>query len=43
MTHKRSYKKAVPKDRALEEISDCAGSQFDPDLAASFIELMETE
>jgi len=43
MTHKRSYKKAVPKDRALAEIKDCAGSQFDPDLAASFIELMETE
>lgn len=41
MTHKSSYKNDISKEEALEEINNYAGSQFDPDLAASFIEMMK--
>lgn len=41
MTHKRPYKKTVTGKEALEEIKRCAGGQFDPELAALFIEMME--
>ena len=41
MTHKRPYKKAVTKKEALAEINRGAGGQFDPELAALFIEMME--
>ena len=40
MTHDRSYKKAISKENALKEIKDCAGSQFDSELAESFIEML---
>ncbi len=40
MTHKRSYKEAVTEEKALEEIKNCAGSQFDPVLAEVFIDMM---
>ena len=40
MTNDRPYSKAISKKEALEEIKDCAGSQFDPELAAKFIRLM---
>lgn len=40
MTNDRSYSKAVSKKEALAEIEKCAGSQFDPELAAEFIKLM---
>lgn len=40
MTEEQVYKKAVSKKEALREIKAQAGSQFDPELAAEFIELM---
>ena len=43
MTSNRPYSKAVSEDKALTEINDCAGSQFDPNLAQEFIELKVSE
>jgi diguanylate cyclase (GGDEF)-like protein len=43
MNHERPYSKAISKKEALEEINRCAGGQFDPKLAASFIEMMKKE
>ena len=40
MTNSRIYKEAVSHEEALEEIKKCAGTQFDPDLAIKFIEIM---
>jgi HD-GYP domain-containing protein (c-di-GMP phosphodiesterase class II) len=39
MSSTRSYRPAMSRDRVLAEISRCAGSQFDPNLAAIFIRL----
>ena len=41
MTNKRSYSDPISKSEALEEIKNCAGTQFDPVLAEKFIEIME--
>jgi diguanylate cyclase (GGDEF)-like protein len=40
MTEEQVYKEAISKAEALKEIEAEAGSQFDPKLAADFIELM---
>ena len=40
MTAGRPYKEAVSKEEALREIENCAGSQFDPELAGEFVEMM---
>ena len=40
ITHHRSYKVAQTEHDALEEIKRCAGTQFDPELAQSFVNLM---
>ena len=37
MTNGRTYKKALSKDQAIDELCNCAGSQFDPDLVEAFI------
>jgi len=42
MTSDRSYRRALPHEVALAEIERCAATQFDPDLAASFTENIET-
>ncbi|MGB0679672.1 MAG: HD domain-containing phosphohydrolase [Polyangiales bacterium] len=43
MTSDRSYRRALPHEVACEEIDRCAGSQFDPDLAANFGEVIEED
>jgi putative nucleotidyltransferase with HDIG domain len=41
MTNERPYSEALSKEEALAEIKRSAGSQFDPDLAAEFINLLK--
>ena len=43
MTHDRSYRKAVSKKEALEEIENCSGTQFDPELARIFVRMFKTQ
>jgi HD-GYP domain-containing protein (c-di-GMP phosphodiesterase class II) len=38
MTSTRPYRRALSPERALEEIESCAGTQFDPAIAALFVE-----
>ncbi len=38
MTEGRPYRAAVSRERALEELRDGAGSQFDPELVRTFVE-----
>ena len=37
MTHERSYKPTYSKERAIKELNDYSGTQFDPDLVELFI------
>ena len=37
MTTSRTYRKALPLEVAMNEIRRCAGTQFDPALAESFL------
>ena len=39
MKSTRSYRSAMPLDQVLEEIRQCAGTQFDPELAKVFVKL----
>lgn len=41
MTHGRSYKEAMSCRQALCEIKNCAGTQFDPGLAESFLKVFD--
>ncbi len=41
MTASRPYKKPISKEAALQEIERCTGTQFDPDIAAKFIEIIK--
>ena len=40
MTEDRPYRKAMDRGEAIEELQRCAGTQFDPDLVADFIDLL---
>ena len=43
MTEDRVYRKALSRETALEEICINAGTQFDPEVAQIFIDLIKTE
>ena len=43
MTRDRSYRKALSKERAIEEIKRCSGSQFDPKVVMAFLEVLRNE
>jgi HD-GYP domain-containing protein (c-di-GMP phosphodiesterase class II) len=43
MTSPRPYRHALTHDRALAEIDSCAGTQFDPVIAAAFCELWSSQ
>ena len=43
MTHQRVYQDGVNREAALAEIARCAGSQFDPGLAALFLKIVAGE
>lgn len=43
MRSNRSYRTARPHDQVIQEIRRCSGTQFDPKLAAAFIQLDFTE
>jgi diguanylate cyclase (GGDEF)-like protein/PAS domain S-box-containing protein len=42
MTHSRPYKDAMTVTEAINEIHKCAGSQFDPDIADIFINMIDS-
>lgn len=41
MTNDRPYRKAFQPDEALEEIQQCANSQFDPEIVFAFLKAFE--
>ncbi|MEZ4391963.1 MAG: response regulator [Polyangiales bacterium] len=43
MTSDRSYRRALPHEVAINEVEKCSGSQFDPDCANPFLEVIETD
>lgn len=43
MISKRPYKKEMTVEEALEEIRRCSGTQFDPVIAAEFVQMIEEE
>ena len=40
MTHDRAYSKAITKDKAIEELKRCSGTQFDPRLVEKFAKIV---
>ena len=43
MTSNRTYRKALPLEVALSEIRRCSGTQFDPELAETFLRIAPDE
>lgn len=43
MTSKRSYRDSLPLDVVKEEIARCSGTQFDPDIAKVFLDILNNE
>ncbi|MDZ7838131.1 MAG: hypothetical protein U5N58_09350 [Actinomycetota bacterium] len=41
MTNDRPYRKALTHKEALYQIKKCAGTQFDPEVAAEFVAIFE--
>jgi putative two-component system response regulator len=42
MTYDRPYRRAMTPERAFEQIREGSGTQFDPSVAAAFLEMMDT-
>ncbi|MFA5385796.1 MAG: hypothetical protein WC364_14270 [Eubacteriales bacterium] len=40
MTNDRSYRKTLPAEKALEELKNCSGIQFDPALVKNFLQII---
>lgn len=43
MTSKRSYRNAIPIEIVKEEFVKCSGSQFDPEIASVFLDILNNE
>lgn len=43
MTSKRTYRNALPLEVVKEEIERCSGTQFDPDIAKVFLDILNNE
>ena len=43
MTTDRPYRKALPKENALQEIKNCSGTQFDPKIVNVFLKVISEE
>ena len=43
MTSKRSYRNSLPLDVVKEEIEKCSGTQFDPEIAKVFLDILNNE
>lgn len=43
MTSKRSYRDSLPIDVVKDEITRCSGTQFDPDIAKVFLDILNNE
>ncbi|MBU1262958.1 HD domain-containing protein, partial [bacterium] len=43
MTKDRSYRKALSKERAIDELKRCSGGQFDPKVVRAFLEVLHNE
>lgn len=43
ITHSRAYKPVQSAQEALEEIDNCSGKQFDPEISRVFIDIMKEE
>lgn len=43
MTTTRSYRSAMPVEEAVAEVERCAGSHFDPGVAAALLRLLGTQ
>jgi HD-GYP domain-containing protein (c-di-GMP phosphodiesterase class II) len=41
MTNHRPFRSALPIPKAVEEVERCAGSQFDPEVAAALAEIFD--
>jgi HD-GYP domain-containing protein (c-di-GMP phosphodiesterase class II) len=43
MTSSRAYKDVMAKEEALNELEKCAGTQFDPAIVKTFIEIIDNQ
>ncbi len=43
MSSNRAYRAALPRERVLEEVRNCSGAQFDPDMVPAFLSIDLTE